>query len=200
MYPTGALLRILLVIVGLSICVLGCAHKSTETNKHAQVDFSKVGKLAVIKFSGIASSAASQEAANLLSLAFMQKGNKVIDTSNILALAEQDRLYTEVLTPEVKAKFNKYGVDVIVLGTVHDYSCTHVANWFLASFQIDAYRTYCRANISVKMIKLDSGEILWGTSRSGEDAGDDINAGTVLRSIMQELEYELPGDAARNPL
>jgi len=194
------MLRLLLVIVGLSIFVLGCAHKSTEPNKHVQANFPKVGKLAVIKFSGIASSAASQEAANLLSLAFMRKGYKVVDASNILTSVEQGKLYTEVLTPEVKSKFNKYGVDVIVLGTIHDYSCTYVANWFLASFQIDTYRTYCRANISVKMIKLDSGELLWGMSRSGEDTGDDMNAGTVLRSIIQELEYELPEDATRNPL
>jgi hypothetical protein len=49
------------------------------------------------------------------------------------------------------------------------------------------------------MIKLDSGEILWGVSRSGEDAGDSINAGTVLRSMVKELGNELPVDAIKQP-
>jgi len=147
----------------------------------------------------IASPASGQEASNLLALAFMRKGYNVIDASNVLASADQNTLYTEVLTPEVKAKFKHYGVGSIVLGTIHDYSCTNVASRFLALFNIDSYTQYCRVAISVKMIQLDSGEVLWGVSRSGEDSGNDINQGTVLRSTIMELENELPVHAAKQP-
>ncbi|MCX6224450.1 MAG: hypothetical protein NTV01_06820, partial [Bacteroidia bacterium] len=189
----------LLVVVGLSFCFFGCVHKSTDTYQNKGMYFPKPGKIAIMKFNNIEFPASGQEAANLLSFAFMQKGYSVIDASNVLTPSEQDKIYTEVLTPEVKAKFKNYGVNAIVLGTMHDYSCTHLASRFLALFSIDSYTQYCRVIISVKMIKLDSGEILWGVSRSGEDAGDSINAGTVLRSMVKELGNELPVDAIKQP-
>ena len=189
----------LLVVIGLFFCFFGCAHKSRGTYHHTEAVFPKAGKIAIMKFNAGAFSASGQEAANLLALAFMQKGYNVIDASNILALVDQEKLYTEVLTPEVKAKFKRSGVNSIVLGIIHDYSCTNVSSSFLALFNIESYRQYCRVAISVKMIQLDSGEILWGVSRSGEDAGDSINAGTVLRSIVMELEKDLPVDAIKPP-
>jgi hypothetical protein len=189
----------LLIIIGLSFCFFGCAHKSPGTYQHTEALFSKTGKIAVMKFSSIESPAYGQEAANLLALAFMQKGYNVVDASNVLAVADQDKLYSGVLTDEIKTKFKNQGVKVIVLGTIHDYSCLSVASRFLALFSVDSYTQFCRVAISVKMIKLDSGEILWGVSRSGEDAGDSINAGMVLRNMIQELENELPVDAIKQP-
>jgi hypothetical protein len=193
-----AIFRLLLVI-GLSFCFFGCAHRSPGTYHQTEAVFPKTGKIAIMKFNNGEFSASGQEAANLMALVFMQKGYNVIDASNILTSADQEKLYAEVLTPEVKAKFKHSGVSSIVLGTIHDSSCTNVSSGFLALFNIESYRQYCRVAISVKMIKLDSGEILWGVSRSGEDAGDDINAGTVLRSMIMKLENDLPVDAIKPP-
>jgi len=188
-----------LLLMGLSVCLLSCAHKSPGVSQLKESDFSKYGKIAVIKFDSVEFPVSGQEAANLLSLAFMQKGYRVIDASNVLASADQEKLYTGVLTRDINTKFNNQGVDTIVLGAIHDYSCETVANWLLSLFQIDAYRTYCRVSVTVKMVKLDSGEILWGVSRSEEEAGSDIDAGDVLRDVIHSLEDEIPADTTKQP-
>lgn len=188
-----------LVVVGLSFCFLGCAHKSAGTYQRTEAVFPKTEKIAVIKFNNSESPATGQEAANLLALAFMQKGYSIIDASNIMSQADQDKLYNGALTGEIKTKFRNSGVSAIVMGAIHDYSCTNVASPFLALFSIDSYTQYCNVAISVKMIKLDSGEILWGVSRSGEDAGNTVNAATVLRSMIQEMENELPVEMIKQP-
>ncbi len=195
---TGVIFKYL-VVLGVSFCFFGCAHKSPGTYQHTEAVFSKTGKISVMKFNNIESPAYGQEAANLLALAFMHKGYSVIDASNVLSVADQDKLYSGVLTNEIKTKFKNNGVNAIVMGTIHDYSCTNVASNFLALFSINSYSQLCRTAISVKMIKLDSGELLWGVSRSGEDGGDNINAGNVLRNMIQELENELPADAIKQP-
>lgn len=195
----GRVIFKLLVVIGLCFCFFGCAHKAPGTNHQTEAVFPKTGKIAIVKFKNIESPASGQEAASLLALAFIRKGYNVIDANHMIASSDQDKIYYEVLTPEVKAKFKRYGVDAIVLGTIHDYACTNISSRFLALFNIDSYSLYCHAAVSVKMIHLDSGKILWGVSRSGEDAGDGINAGTVLRAMIMDLENEIPVDAAKQP-
>jgi len=176
------------VILFFVVCTIGCAHNTTDSfYKPGVLVSAKSMKIAVVKFNTTKHPESGQEAADLMAGAFLKKGFDVIELNQILSPSEQDKIYYTGLTAEVKTKLKNFGVNDVILGTINEYGCSTV------SYDLFYYYKHsCRATFSVKMIDLVSGEILWGLSISDEKDGDNLTADIVLRSMIREMDKEIP--------
>ena len=179
------------IILFFVVCTIGCAHNTTGSFYKPGVDFTKSIKIAVVKFNNTEHSASGQEASDLMAMAFLKKGFDVIEINQILSPSEQDKIYYTGLTAEVKTKLKNFGVNDVILGTINEYDCSTVSSDILNLFNYNKHS--CRVTFSVKMIDLISGEVLWGLSISDEKDGDNLNADIVLRSMIREMDTEIPG-------
>lgn len=182
------------VILFFVICTIGCAHNTTGSFYKPGVDFTKSMKIAVVKFNNTKHPESGQEAADSMAVAFLKKGFDVIELNQILSPSEQDKIYYTGLTAEVKAKLNNFGVNDVILGTINEYDCSTVSKGMSSDILnlFNYYKRSCRVTFSVKMVDLISGEILWGLSISDEKDGDNLTADIVLRSMIREMDKEIP--------
>jgi hypothetical protein len=178
------------VILFFVVCTIGCAHNVTGGFYKPGVDFAESKKIAVMKFKNTDHPASGQEAADLMAMAFLKNGFDLIEINQILSPSEQDKIYQTGLTAEVKTNLKNFEVDAVILGTINEYYCSNVSSFILNLF--NSYRHSCRVTFSVKMIDLISGEILWGLSISDEQDGDNLKAEIVLRSMIREMDKEIP--------
>jgi len=178
------------IILFFVVCTIGCAHNTKGSFLKPGVDFTKSLKIAVVKFNHTNHPESGQEAADLMAVAFLKKGFNVIELNQILSPSEQDKIYYSGLTTEVKTKLNNFGINDVILGSINEYACSTVSSDTLKLFNY--YKHSCRVTFSVKMIDLISGEILWGLSISDEKSDDNLTADIVLRSMIREMDKEIP--------
>jgi hypothetical protein len=182
-------------ILFLVFCFMGCANNMTGSLYKPGVGFTKPMKIAVAKFKITTQPAAGQEAADLMAMAFFKKGFDVIDMNQILSPAEQNQIYETGLSAEAKAKLKNYGVSAVIYGTITEYSCS--ARYPLIRLTEDEASQTCQASFSATMIDVISGEVLWGLSSSDMKSGAKLQASTVLRNMIRELDKEIPIDLSK---
>lgn len=171
----------------------GCANSAgphTQTIARTNVVLSEYKKIAVIKFQNPKNPASGHEAADILAIGFAGQGFNVVGTSQIAADIDQDAVYDVGLTPEIKSRLKGSGVQAIVVGTINQYFCSHTDKPpLLLKSQED---NHCSVTVTAKMMALETGEILWGTTKTDVEEGKWVTADSVMRSVLRDMQTTIP--------
>ncbi len=122
----------------------------------AGVDIFKYKKMAVLDFaSASAASASGKEVADIMSAALMKRGFSIVERSKLNKIMDEHSLSLTGLTDSTGlAKLGKMaGASAIVMGNVSAYECKGEK---------------CRVSLTAKMIDVESGEVIWSGSGSGQ--------------------------------
>jgi curli biogenesis system outer membrane secretion channel CsgG len=176
-----------------TICFAGCVNMispQTDTASRTNVALVKYKRLAVIKFHNPANEQSGQEAADILSLGFVKQGFNVVGSSQLASLIDQNEINESGLTPEIRARLKSDGIDSIVSGTINEYSCSGAEKTPLYVKVEDDNR--CSVTVTAKMLDLETGELVWGTTVSDMQEGKRASEDSVLRAIMHNIQTTIP--------
>lgn len=180
-----------------TICFAGCVNMTspqTDTTARTNVALLKYKRVAVIKFNNPSNEESGQEAADILSLGFLKQGFNVVGSSQISGLIDQDDVNENGLSPEIKARLKSIGVDCIVSGTINEYFCSGREKTPLYVREEGINR--CSSTVTTKMLDLETGEIVWGTTVSDVQEGKWVTEDSVLRAIMHNIQATIPNITA----
>jgi curli biogenesis system outer membrane secretion channel CsgG len=174
---------ILLTFVLLSACTA-----SVQSYKRPGVRFSDYKRIAVVRFD-CSDYGAGQEVADTFGLELMRRGFNVIERSQLRAVINEEALVQSGLIESAKAALKVSGVDSIVVGSISSYNCrpgTIVAGSLVLS------TNNCHVSLSMKMLDVQTGDILWAAN--GAHSQNDVNmtANKVLKAVIEALADQIP--------
>jgi len=172
--------------------VVGCAKPQLSIHKKPGVDFLKHKKLAVLKFT-CKDTGIGQEVSDLIAMEFMKKGYDVVERSQLQAIIDENAIINAGLTDTSISELKLKGINTIVNGAVTRYDCQQ--RLFLIPTQYGSAggsKEQCHVSLSLKMLDVKSGEVIWATQASHSLRGKNMTAGQVMSEIMEKLERELP--------
>ncbi|MDQ5986731.1 MAG: hypothetical protein CSYNP_02462 [Syntrophus sp. SKADARSKE-3] len=184
-----------IAIFAFVLCFMGCGGNMAGSLYKPGVGFTKPMKIAVAKFKITPQQEIGQEAADLMAMAFFKKGFDVVDMNQVLSPVEQSQIYDTGLSAEAKAKLKNYGITAVLFGTITEFRCS--PRFPMIRLTEDGASQVCQASFSSTMIDVTSGEILWGLSSSDTMTDAKLKAGTVLRTMIRELDKEIPIDLSK---
>lgn len=172
--------------------VSGCA--SGQSYIKPGVDFCEYRKIAVIALDCPANPAIGQEVADTIALEFLKKGYHVIERSQLRAIINEEVLKLSGLTEESKRALQVSGVSGVVVGSVSRYDCvpSRVFLYLYGSGYYPLNTNKCHASLSVKMLHVETGEVVW--MANGAHSMEDINmtASKVLQKVMRIICKNIP--------
>ena len=180
-----------------TICIAGCVNMNspqTDTTSRTNVALVKYKRIAVIKFHNPRNEESGQEAADILSLGFLKQGFNVVGSSQITSLIDQDEVNETGFTPENRAKLKTDGVDGIVSGTINEYFCS--LSDMTPLYVKKEGKNRCSVTVTAKLLDLETGEIVWGTTVSDVQEGKWVTEDSVLRAIMHNIQATIPNITA----
>lgn len=180
-----------IIFLGILFIISGCA--SVQSYSKPGVDFSKYKKIAIVKFYNPADPAVGQEVADILAMEFMRQGYTVVERSQLAAVIDEDKLLKSGLTSESKNSFQTMGVDSIFQGSVSRYGCQ---SSFVYLYGSPIPTNVCHASFSMKMLDIQTGEVLWATNAAHSINDINATAHKVLLRIINKLD--LPINTANN--
>jgi curli biogenesis system outer membrane secretion channel CsgG len=172
--------------------VIGCATPQVSTYTKPQIDFSKYKKVAVIKFD-CRESTVGQEVSDRIALSFMKKGYNVIERSQLTSVIDENSIMAAGLTEINRSALQLGGIEAVVVGSVTRYDCEQSKfAVFTGGTAIAATRNLCHASISIKMLNIQNGEVLWAGQGSHSLKGKNMTAGSVLQKLIEKIEVQMP--------
>lgn len=182
-----------LFIVMLSFLFLyGCATPQISIQKNPGVDFSKYKKVAVIKFE-CRNPIVGQEVSDRIALSFMKKGYNVVERSQLKSIIDENAIIAAGLTEANRSALKLGGVNASVIGTVTRYDCEQSKSAFTTKGGTRVTtKNLCHVSISIKMLNVQTGDILWGGQGSYSLRGSNMTAGKVLEKLIDKMEVEIP--------
>jgi len=177
----------LLIVLLLS----GCA--TADVYKKPGVDFSKYSKIAIVGFSCLPNPTVGQEVVDIVALEFLKKGYNVIERNQLSYILQEEKLKLVGLTEETKSKLRLSGICAIITGSVSRYDCrpSRALMPFMGTF-IPMNTSDCHASLSLKMLDVQTGQVIWTAngSRSGNAAS--MTASKVLRRVINIISQQIP--------
>ena len=181
--------RLALIVLAFLI-ISACA--STQSYKKPGVNFSHYKKIAVVRFD-CSNYGAGQEVADNMGLEFIKKGFNVIERSQLRAVINEEALVQSVLIESAKSALNVSGVDAIVVGSISMYDCRpDKAVIFLMGSPFVMNTNNCQASLSMKMLDVKTGDILWAANGSHAVNAVSMTANKVLKIVIDDLSKQLP--------
>jgi curli biogenesis system outer membrane secretion channel CsgG len=177
----------------ISFAVCGCA--TAECYKKPGVDFSKYKRCAVVQFHCSSNPSIGQEVADAIALEFMKKGYDVIERSQLESVLDEDDLRAYGLTESSKSALRLAGVNAIVTGSVSRYSChpSSVPIFYQGAILGVMNTSDCHASVSLKMLDVGTGEVLWAANGSHSENAVGMTAQKVLHEVLDKVADEIPG-------
>ncbi len=184
-----------LIKIFLLLAVIACTACTMDRSyAKPQASFVQYKKIAVIRFDNPKDVMAGQEAADIVALEFVNHGFTVVSGSQVASLIDQNELYSAGLTQDIKARLKQAGIEAIVLGTLNEYYCTN--NGAAPTIWNLARKNVCNVSLTLQLLDINSGEILWGTTASGAQGNESATVKKALLSVAKQIEPSIP-DAQR---
>ncbi len=177
-------------LIGLLALLFGCATAQSYTKPG--VNFSNFKKIAVIKFDCPTSSAA-QEVSDIIGLEFIKRGFHIIERSQLRAIVTEEELIQSGLIESNRSALKISGVNAIIVGSVSRYDChPDKMIMFLMGSPFVLNTNNCHASVSLKMLDVQTGDIIWAAN--GAHSMNDVNmtANKVLVKVLELLKDQIP--------
>jgi len=173
------------------LIVSGCA--TADVYKKPGIDFSKYSKIAVVGFSCLPNPTVGQEVADIVALEFLKKGYDVIERSQLSSILQEEKLKQTGLTEEAKSKLRLSGICAIVTGSVSRYDCrpSRTILPFMGTF-IPMNTSDCHASLSLKMLCVQTGQVIWAANGSHSENAANMTANKVLRQVINIISQQIP--------
>ena len=176
----------------LLFAICGCA--TAECYRKPDVDFSKYKRCAVVRFHCSSNPSVGQEVADAIALEFMKKGYNVIESSQLEAVLDEEDLRLYGLTESNKSALRLAGVSAIITGSVSRYNChpSSAPIYYMGTLLGVMNTNNCHCSVSLKMIDVYTGEVLWAANGSHSVNAVNMTAHKVLREVLKKLSREIP--------
>ncbi|MBI3592516.1 MAG: hypothetical protein HY099_03410 [Nitrospirae bacterium] len=149
-------------------------------------------KIAVVAFN-CPDASAGQKTADRFVLKFGRRGYNVIERSKLKKLVNEDALVNSGLTEADKSALEHNGINALVLGSITRYDCQTKKEWIWTGFSPEQItKNLCHAALSLKMVAVSSGEVIWEAYDSHSEYDEGMTARTVLEIVISRLEEKIP--------
>lgn len=174
---------ILLTFLFVSACAA-----SVQSYKRPGVKFSDYKKIAVVRFDS-SDYGAGQEVSDTIGLEFIKRGFNVIERSQLRAVIDEEALVQSGLIESAKSALKISGVNSIVVGSISSYNCRPC---IIAAGSLALSTNNCHVSLSMKMLDVQTGDILWAAN--GAHSRNDVNmtANKVLKVVIEALADQIP--------
>jgi curli biogenesis system outer membrane secretion channel CsgG len=172
---------------------LGCATATSYTKPG--IDFSNYRKCAITQLDCASNPSVGQEVSDTIAIEFIRKGFNIIERSQLEAILEEEKLrQVGLLREPTKEALLLSGIDSIVVGAVGSYYCapSSVPIFFMGKILGVMPTNNCHASISLKMLDVRTGDILWAANGSHSKNGTNMTANKVLQVLLRRFSYEIP--------
>jgi curli biogenesis system outer membrane secretion channel CsgG len=176
----------------LSTLLIGSCSSILNSYSVKDKDFWNYNKLSIVSVNVKADKISEQEITDVLTVEFMKKDYNLIERSKIKMIMDERVLAASGLTEQSKSALKVSGINAIVTG-----SFTGSQVKVLPVKDTDPVLNECNVSISLKMLDVNTGEIIWAAngSLSGKDA--DLTEQKLFRDIVHDLQDKIP--SARKP-
>lgn len=172
--------------------IISCVQPQIAVHKKPGVDFAQYKKIAVMKFD-CTNESVGQEVSDLISITLMQKGYDIAERSQLKAIIDENNIIQSGLTDKDITALKIRGVDVIMVGSVTRYDCEQSRHFVATQYgAASGTKNLCHTSLSMKMLSLQSGDILWAAQGSHSIKGTGMTAGKVLQRILQDMNEQIP--------
>jgi len=172
--------------------IYGCATATSYTKPG--IDFSKFKKCAIAQLECVSNPSVGQEVADTIAIEFIRKGFNVIERSQLEAILEEEKLrQIGLLRESTKKTLLLSGIDSVVVGAVGSYYCAPSSIAMSSRGGIFVMPTNnCHVSISLKMLDVRTGDILWAANGSHSKNGTNMTANKVLQALLWRFSQEIP--------
>lgn len=181
-------------LIGLFFLISACA--SVQSYSKPGINFSNFKKIAIVRFD-CPNSGAGQEVADTIGLEFIKHGFNVIERSQLRAVINEEVLVQSGLVEQTRDALKVSGIDSIVVGSVGVYECRpDKVIAFLFGAPIVMNTNNCQASVSMKMLDVQTGDILWAANGSHSVNAVNTTANKVLKMVIDTLSEQIPSPSA----
>ncbi len=148
--------------------------------------------IAVIKFDS-PDPVVSYKMTEKISVRFANRGFNVLDRGKLKKLADEDALIQSGVSDPIRTALAGIGITGLVFGNVEKYDCESQKAWTWTGMSPErTTKEDCSAVMSVKLVDINSGEVIWKIRKSHSEYAEDMTAQTVLGIVLAEIEEEMP--------
>lgn len=157
-------------------------------------DFSQYKNIAVVKFDCLPNPTVGQEVADTVLLEFIKKGYNVIERSQLRSIIDEEVLIQSGLTEANKSALQIRGIDAIVIGSVSNYNCqpSRAPIYYMGTLLGVLNTNLCHASLSIKMIDVNTADIVWVANGSHSINAVGMTANKVMQEVMKKISKEIP--------
>lgn len=185
--------RLSFMSISITLMLLfACVRAQTFTYAKPGVDFSKFKRIAIIRFE-CSQHSIGQEVSDILAMSFMKKNYNVVERSQLRSLIDESAIISAGLTESNRATLKLAGINAIIVGSVTRYDCHPdkvIAPLFGMYYALPT--NSCHASLSIKMLDVQSGDILWAANGSHAKNDSGMTAGKVLQKVIEGIEKKIP--------
>jgi len=158
------------------------------------VDISKYKKIAVTKFLCSSDESAGQEVSDLMALEFIKKNYNVIERTQLAALVNENELSMMGITDTARPQLKLMGINGLIFGTVSSYSNVPGESPIFVKGKVIATlpTNRCTASLSIKMVDVDSGQVVWIANGSNSDSGMGLTPNKVMQDVITIIAEKIP--------
>lgn len=170
----------------------GCATPEVVINSKTVSDFSTYRKIAVIRFPCNVPSV-GQEASDEVALQLKKRGYAVADQSQLGEVINEKEIIHSGLTEKDRSALKRQGVDLLIMGSVARYECQESSTIFSSNYGlVGGVTNICHASMSLKIVNVQNGEILWDAFGLHSLDGGSMTADKVLQKVIKAMENRMP--------
>jgi curli biogenesis system outer membrane secretion channel CsgG len=160
--------------------------------KKPGTDFALYRKIAVLNFE-CANTAIGQEVSDIFAFSLRKKGYDVIDRSRIKAIIDEAMLSQSGLTDSNLTLLKLRGANSVLVGSVTRYDCEQSRMLIPTRMgPIGGSKNLCQVSLSIKMLDVSNGDIIWATQGAYSGKGKNLTAAQALKYVIDEIEPQIP--------
>ncbi len=180
------------ITIAVLLILSGCATATSYTKPG--VNWADYRKIAVTRLDCVFDPAAGQEVADIVAIEFIKKGYDVIERSQLRAILSEEELSMIGLTESSKLQLELKGIKGVVIGSLSRYDCRpDKAPIFWMGSAIGVLNTNnCQVSLSLKILDVQSGEVVWAANGAHSLNAVNMTANKVLKEVISILRREIP--------
>lgn len=172
--------------------LIACVRAQTFTYVKPGVNFSKFKRVAVIRFE-CSQHSIGQEVSDIMAMSFMKKNYTVVERSQLKSLIDENAIISAGLTESNRSSLKLAGINAVIVGSVTRYDCHPdkvIAPLFGMYYVLPT--NSCHVSVSIKMLDVQNGDILWAANGSHAKNDSGMTAGKVLQKVIEGIEKKIP--------
>ena len=174
----------------LIVLLIVCSCSTSEEFVRPNTDFKKYDRLAVLPLVDYPNQPSSGTVvADIISMELIKEGIDVVDRANTVQILNEQKLGLSGVIDETTApKVGKLlGVNAIISGSVNEYGTT-TTNIQVVQGADPAYMPISSAGVSLKLIDVETGQMVWAASARGTEVGNNLMANAARKAVRDAME------------